>query len=319
MEEKEKTRILKERFGLTQIHKLALHDDADGISSGVLLTYVFKTAEVSAPENFGEVGDADACVDMRPKDPNWEGQLCLDHHDGHPEEKDRKYKLVWGNQPTTKIVYDLFKDFIPEKQHFKMAIGCAGDGRAEIIPVEVWRKNPTLLSNVESVYERAGRLTKYPMPLYLKVVSGVNACCKIPGKWYTAYSILRAAEDPYQILFDDAINLARKMVSEERRRCIREFNPIDLNNYLRVWPIESDYKIERGLAWRAEETDMKTSIVVNLKRRSFSIRGVLASLVYEEMKKKGYEAGGHPGFGGGLLREDQELKTLLKDLSEVRI
>jgi len=40
--EKEKMKELKEKYDITRIGKLALHDDADGISSGVLLTYVFR-------------------------------------------------------------------------------------------------------------------------------------------------------------------------------------------------------------------------------------------------------------------------------------
>lgn len=318
MEEKEKLRILKEKYGLTRINKLALHDDSDGLSSGVLLTYVFKTAEVMSPEIFGEVEDSDVCTDMKPLDPKWSG-LCFDHHPGHLEEKDRNYRLVWGDQPATKIVYDLFKDFIPEQNHWKMAIGTAGDGKADIIPIEIWRRFPMLLSRIQSIYERGLKLTFYPLPLYLRIISGLNACCKIPGKWYTAYTILRLAEDPFDILYDDAINLARRMVAEERKRCIKEYKAVDLNDLIRAWPIESEYKIERGLAWRAEQVDQKTTVVINQKRQSISIRGVLATLIYEELSKIGYEVGGHPGFGGGVLKENQDLKTLLRDLKKIKI
>lgn len=318
MDEKEKMRILKEKFGITQIGKLAMHDDADGISSGVLLTYVFKTAEVVSPDIFGEVGDANVCVDMRPLDPKWTG-LCFDHHPDHPEEKDRSYKLVWGDEPATKIIYDLFKDFLEPHQHWKMAIGTCGDGRPEIVPKDIWQRFPMLLSKVQSVYERGTRLNLYPMPLYMKVVSGLNSCCKIPGKWYTAYSVLRTAEDPLDIIHDDAVNLAGRLVSEERKRVVRDFPIIDLSDYIRVWPIESEYKIERGLAWRANEVDQKTSIVINKKTRALSIRGVLAGTIYEELSKMGYEVGGHPGFGGGLLKEEQDYKTLMKDLKKIKI
>jgi len=317
-EEKRKLEELKEKFGITRIGKLAVHDDADGISSGILLTYVFKTHEVMSPDVFGEVEDSNVCVDMKPLDPNWEG-LCFDHHPGHPDEKDRKYKLVWGDEPATKIVYDLFKDYIPEKHHWKMAIGTSGDGRKEIIPLEIWRRFPMLLSNVNATYERYSKLTMYPLPMHLKVVSGINACCKIPGKWYTAYQVLRAAEDPLDVLYDDAINLARKLVSEERKRCIKEYDIIDLNDFIRIWPIESEYKIERGLAWRAEQTDQKTTIVINLKRSSLSIRGVLAELIYQTLQKEGYDVGGHPGFGGGFLKETQDWKTLIRELKKIKI
>lgn len=200
MNEQEKLKKLQEKFGITRIDKLALHDDADGISSGVLLTYVFKTAEVMAPDVFGEVEDADVCTDMKPVDPNWPG-LCFDHHPGHPEAKDRKYKLVWGDEPATKVVYDVCKEFIPEEHGWKMIIGTAGDGRADIIPVEMWRKFPFLISNFQNVYDSRGQIRLYPMPVYMRIVSGINACCKIPGKWYTAYSILRSAEDASELLF----------------------------------------------------------------------------------------------------------------------
>jgi len=318
MKEKDKLEKLKEKFGVTRIGKLAVHDDADGISAGVLMTYVFKVMEVMAPEVFGEVEDANACVDMKPVDPNWEG-LCIDHHPGHPEEKDRKYKLIWGDQPATKIVYDVFKEYIPEKHHWKMAIGTSGDGKANIVPLEIWKKNPMLLSRFQSVYETRGQIRLYPMPIYMRVCSGINACCKIPGKWYSAYSLFRAAESPLDIIFDDAVNLARKLVSEERKRVTRDFSIIDLNDYIRVWPIESEYRIHRGLAWKAENVDHKTSVVINIKTKAISIRGVLATLICNHMNARGYEAGGHPGFAGGVLKEHQDWKDLVKVLKEINI
>lgn len=317
MEEKEKLEKLKEKFGMSRIGKLALHDDADGISSGVLLTYVFKTAEVMSPDIFGEVEDADACVDMKPVDPNWAG-LCIDHHPNHPEAKERKYKLIWGDEPTSKIVYDVFKEFIPEKYYWKMAIGTAGDGRAEIVPGEIWKKWPVLMSNIQSVYDSRG-LRLYPLPVYMRIVSLINACCKIPGKWYTSYSVLRAVEDPIDLLFDDALKLAQRLVAEERKRVVKEYQMIDLNDYIRIWPIESEYKIERGLAWRAEQVDHKTTVVLNLKTGAISIRGILTTLVCEELNKAGYEAGGHPGFGGAILKEEQDWKELVKILEKIRI
>jgi len=309
---------LKAKFGITRIGKLAVHDDADGISSGVLLTYVFKTAEVMAPDVFGEVEDADVCTDMKPVDPNWEG-LCFDHHPGHPDTKKRKYRLVWGDEPTTKIVYDLFKEYIPEEHHWKMAIGTAGDGKADIIPRDIWKRFPLLLARYQSVYEYRGSIKLYPMPLYMRVGSGLNACCKMPGKWYTAYSVLRAAKGPLDVLHDDAINLARRMVNEERKRVVKEHNMIDLSDHIRVWPIESEYKIQRGLAWRAEQIDHKTSVVINLKTGTISIRGILASMICTHLKGLGYEVGGHPGFAGGILKSNQEWKTLIKDLKKLKI
>lgn len=320
MEKKKKESLedLKERYGIQRIGKLAVHDDADGISSGVLLTYVFKTHEVMSPDVFGAVEDAEVCTDMKPLDPKWPG-LCFDHHPNHPEEKDREYRLVWGDEPATKVVWDMFKQHIPEQHHWKMAIGTSGDGRAEIIPMSIWQRFPMLLSMYQSTYERYGKLTMYPMPMHMKIVSGLNACCKIPGKWYTAYQVLRAAEDPLDVIYDDAVKMAYKLVSEERRRCMKDYNIIDLNDHIRVWPIESEYKIERGLAWRAEQHDHKTSVVVNLKRGSMSIRGLLAELIYKELLAKGYEVGGHPGFGGGFLKESQDWKTLVRELKKIRI
>lgn len=309
---------LKEKFGISKINKLSVHDDADGLSSGILLTYVFKTAEVMAPDVFGEVEDSDVCVDMKPVDPNWPG-LCFDHHPGHPDAKDRKYKLVWGDEPATKIVYDTFKQYIPEKHHWKMAIGTAGDGRAELVPIEIWRKFPLLLSNHSAVYEKYGSLKLYPIPIYTRIISGINAACKIPGKWYSAYTILRASEDPLDILEDDAINLARRLVNEETRRVVKEHEVIELNDYIRAWVIESEYRIQRGLAWRAEQLDHKTSVVLNSKTGAISIRGILAELICEELGKKGYELGGHPGFSGGQLKEGQDYKELLKALKDIKL
>ena len=142
--------------------------------------------------------------------------------------------------------------------------------------------------------------------------------CKLPEKWYTSYQVLKAAKEPLDILEDPSLKAAKESVDEEERRVMRETRPIELP-YFRVWEISSDYKIERSLAWKAEESDKKTTLVVNTKTGRISLRGVLSLVIYQEMRKMNYNINGHPGFGGGKLTKDQTIQDLIRDLRKIKI
>lgn len=309
------------------IDLLYMHDDADGITSGVLMAHAFPVKEVYCPEDFGEweplpipekkYVPPNVAVDMIPKDPRWEG-ICIDHHPGHHPEDQRKYILISDGIPTCGIVYNMFKDYIPKEYHWKVAVGLTGDGQPELIPPEIWTSCPTLLDRYVTPYEKFGKVTFSKVPVFLKLSSLINAPPKIPEKWYLSYQVLKNAKDPLDVLFDPSLRAAKEAVDEEERRVVKESRPIELPN-IRVWEISSEYKIERTLGWKAEEVDKKTTIVINSRTGRMSLRGVLSLIIYQELRKKGYNINGHPGFGGGKLNKDQTVEDLIRDLKSIKI
>jgi len=323
--EQKKQEIYK-KYGIDHIQKLACHNDADGLTSGVFLTFVFKTAGVFCPADFGKwpiVAQGqeippDVCCDMIPFDPNWTG-LAFDHHPGHPPEDQRKYKLVWGNVPTSLVVFNTFKDVIPVEQRWKVAVGLVGDGQPELIPNEVWKSTPTLLEYYTRPYEKYGKLTFSSFPIYLSITSAINAACKIPENWYQAYQVLRKASTPYDIIEDKALLAAKEMVKTEEARVIREANPVNVYGWLKLWTMSSKFQIERTLAFRAEEATHVTTLVINEETKRMSMRGPLAELVCEFLNQNGVQIHGHPGFSGGTLKEDQNAYQVYKILQKLKI
>jgi len=314
------------RYGFETIKKLALHDDADGLTSGFFLTFPFKVEKVFCPEGFGEwpiEGEGkdeppDVSCDMKPANPEWNG-LCIDHHPTHPSKEERNYKLIWDNKPTSLIVYELFKELIPREHRWKVIIGLAGDGQPELTPLEIWKEYTFLLEKTNTVREKFSNLNFYSTPVYLRLTSGINACCKIPDKWYVAWKVLKVVTTPQEILDDSALNVAKKFVEEERQRLLRETSPIELRNWLRVWKIESEYKLERTLSWQSWERTKTTTIVVNEKRRTISMRGVLSELIASYLREKGFIIAGHLGFSGGRLKEFQDFSLLLQTLRGLKL
>jgi len=327
-----RTEIEQLKAQVEPIKKLAFHDDADGVSSAVLLSYVFRIEKVWAPEDFGEwplkpykiEGQAelelppDACVDMVPSNPQWSG-LCIDHHPLHPPENERKYKLIFGDAPTAVIIYTLFKNVIPKEQKWKVAVGAVGDGQPELIPTEIWREYPVLLEEMVSSWDKYGKLETASYPIYFRLSSGINAMCKLPEKWYSAYTILRNAKSPWDLINDSSLKSAKEIVDEERARILRETTPIQLRNGIRLWVFESQTKIERTIAWELWDKDKRTVVALNKATGRGSIRGVLATLIYEHLNQHGFKASGHPGFGGLKLRPDQTWEQVYECLANLKV
>jgi len=325
MEVLSKKAYLELKKKIEPIGRLALHDDADGISSAVLLTYVFDVNEVWAPEDFGvwEINPKkgtvpDACVDMVPANPLWNGKLCIDHHIHPPEEK-RNYKLIWGEVPTGIIIFSLFKNFIPKEHWWKCAVSAVGDGVPEVIPTEVWRACPELLEKTVTTYERYYKLETTKYPIYLRLAAPINAASKIPNKWYVAYQVLKNAKSPLDLFEDPALQSAKDFVAEEKKRIIKGSNAIELRNSIKIWRFSSELKLERTLAFELEQSDRITTIAVNEKTGRGSIRGVLAQLIYEHLQSNGFVASGHPGFGGLSLGPSQTVEELISCLRNLKI
>jgi len=318
------------RQKIEPIKKLAFHDDADGVSSAVLLSYIFKINKVWAPAEFGEWPikpyqvngkteiPPDACVDMVPQNPAWEG-FAIDHHPGHPPEGKRSYQLILGAAPTAVVVYTLFREVIPKDQRWKMVVGAVGDGQPELIPPDIWRDYPMLLEETVTSWERYGKIETSNFPLYLRLSSGINAMCKLPEKWYNAYSVLRNAKSPWDLVNDTTLKSAKDIIDGERSKVYRETNPIQLRNGIRVWGFNSETKIERTVSWEMWDKDKRTIVAVNMTTGRGSIRGTLATLVYEHLSNNGFQASGHPGFGGLRLKPNQTFDDVYKCLAELKL
>lgn len=320
--------MLKNKIDLKTIKLLYMHDDADGISSAVLLSHVFPVTKVFCPEDFGvwepkadlakNYVPPNVCVDMIPQDSSWNG-ICFDHHPNHPPASERKYTLVWDQCPATKIIYDLYKDKIPKEHRWKIAVGLVGDGAANLIPSEIWRSYPELMHGYSTyVAEKYGKLTISIYPMYMRLSSFVNAACKIPDKWYIAYQVMKNARSPLDIVEDPALKACKDAVRDEMSRILRDSRPIDLP-YIRFWRIDSVMKLERTIGWKSNEKDHKTTLVLNTKTNRMSIRGVMSLLLFEELNKMGYQVNGHPGFGGGRLVKGQTPQQLLKDIKKIKL
>ena len=319
------------RRKIEPIKKLALHDDADGVSSAVLLSYVFKVEKVWAPSDFGvwnikpykdktgqTIYPPDVCVDMVPANPKWDG-FCIDHHPAHPPEDKRVYRLIHGDVPTAVIIYKLFRNYIPKEHRWKVVVGAVGDGQPEVIPPEIWREYPELLEKYISTWERYSRIETSSFPLYLKLSSPINAACKIPDKWYIAYSVLRAAKSPLDILEDSALKNAKEYVDDEFKQVVKNSHAIELTNGIRLCTISTELKLERTIAYMLEQKDKITTVVINEKTKRGSIRGTLATLVYEHLQQEGFKASGHPGFGGLVLSPTQTIDELYKALRKLKL
>jgi len=327
-----KEEIEQLRKKVEPIKKLAFHDDADGVSSAVLLSYIFKINKIWAPEDFGEWPikpykvegqeqleiPPDACVDMVPANPQWIG-LCFDHHPGHPPEGQRGYQLIHGDGPTAVVVYTLFRGVIPKDQRWKIVVGAVGDGQPELIPPEVWREFPVLLEETVTSWERYGKIETSNYPLYLRLSSGINAMCKLPEKWYNAYMALRNAKSPWDLINDTTLKSAKDIIDGERSKVYRETSPIQLRNGIRIWGFESPSKIERTVAWEMWDKDKRTIVAINRTTARGSIRGTLATLVYEHLSQYGFKASGHPGFGGLKLKPNQTFEEVYQCLANLKI
>lgn len=304
--------------GIPTINKLCIHGDADGLASGVLIGYVSKVNNVWSPEEFGDAKDSDVVLDQVPVDPT-QPYIVFDHH-SHPPKEKRKYQLVWDQVPATLIVYECFKAQIPDDMKWKVAVGLVGDGQPELIPLEVWKLCPELLTGYATASERYGKLSIYSIPLYLKLSSGINACCKLSeDKWYNAYQVLKNVKTPLQLIEDPVLETALDFIRKEHDRVIREYHPIEFP-YFRYWKISSDYRMERHLAPKVMEGfDRKTTIIFNEKTKRMSIRGTLTPLLVEFLKANNIQANGHPGFAGGNLTASQNPDDLYKVLKKFRI
>jgi hypothetical protein len=283
---------------------VSTHHDADGVASAVLFGLAQKIENIEFPERFGEItetGDVkfNVCLDMKPFNPKWDG-ICFDHHPGHPEVKDRKYKLSFFDVPATLGIYNKFYDKIPKTERWKVAVGCVGDGQPELIPSSAIKAEPTLLDRVITVSERYGQLNTFDLPLYMRLSSPVNALCKI-GNPYLAYQMLRDAKSPYEVFYDPKATKAKAELRSEETRITKTDNPLEIGDII-VWKVNTKYRITGTLGIKMWNKTRRTTVIINEFTGSGSIRGVLTNLLIDELGDK-YSVGGHAGYAGFVFRD----------------
>ena len=300
--------------------KIATHSDADGVTSAVLLVKGLKLEEgeytVRFPEKFGDVRDEDYCLDMRPIDPDYEGTV-IDHHPCHSE--DRKYTLIHGDVPASRLVYDQVKNDLTEKDDWKVVVGVSGDGQPEVTPNEIWERHPELFDEVVSIYLKYGiesMMSVYPNRVFSLLSSYINSACRL-FKPEIAFGVLKDATDVYDVInnahlinFKKKLYMIRKGVLENLEQVIQT------RNFCFVM-YSADARIEGVIASKIQQEIPKTIIALNQKTMSGSIRGVLSNWLVEKMNMIGIESGGHAGYAGFSITSSAQIELIKKLIRKI--
>ena len=294
---------------------IAIHHDADGISSAVLLMKSMDKKqsdfETFFPDVFGSFLDKNSyMVDMTPRE-GFEG-VCYDHHDQHPDKID--YKLIFGHKPTSALVFeDRFK-YLPSNEWWKMAVGCVGDYSVESIPPKVWDSSPSLRDVHTTVWEEWGELNVQisHYTVYKLIASPINAACRV-GKEHIALDKLFNANRPTDLLYDEELNSYKVKVQKEVKRVIKDSGKSD--NPRLIFPgagdiglisFRSKLRISGIVSSKIHEVfsgnDAKTIIAINETRGNGgkgSIRGNMTGYIASKLSEAGFATGGH-GVAAGF-------------------
>ncbi len=299
--------------------KVATHHDADGIFSGVLTKLANPTiGGLVFPLEFGDVSEEACVLDMVPINPSYQG-IVIDHHPQHTG-RDNKYQLYNLGVPTSLAVWKIWRDVIPKSQWWKVAAGCAGDGQVELVPSDIWRACPEILDGISRTYASYGKVKVYTTPVWMSLSAAINSVSRAMGPEGTemALNLATGHYNPLTLLRDPVVIKARAYQEVEVKKVMQEFSQVDMGRFV-FWEVSSGMSIESILAQRSETSTKKTTLVVNSKTGTISMRGVLVSLLVEELSKRGFKVGGHAGYSGGKLGQRQDPSDLLKAMREVKI
>jgi len=303
---------------------VATHRDADGCYSTALIAEVYKINAIDIPDKF-----QDYCYFPSEKEGNRPINLALDlgqslykefkgvvidHHD-HPNPW---YMLLWDIVPTSLIVYNTFKDKIPDIHKWKVAGGLVGDGQSELIPSEIWDLFPVLLEERTYLYASYGKVKEYPQIVYQMLSSPVNAMCRL-GNAVDAIKIIKRAKHPDDILENPVMKNDVLTIRKEEQRILTEYNILKtVKNVVSIMEIESNAWISSRIASKIQANNpRKTIVVVNPRKSEISIRGTLASYLGEKLRQAGFLCGGHPGFWGGSIEETQTVRDLVETIRSI--
>jgi len=285
--------------------KCRIHDDSDGITGGVLYKKAHPETEIEIPNEFGDTSDwqsGDVMIDMVPTCSDIEG-IVIDHHLGHSD--NRKYTLHWSSEvPASVIVYNLYKDNIPDDDKWKVVVGCVGDVSPESIPIEIWEMYPELLD-----------IDMYDNPMFFSLSPCINAYCRV-GKYYEGFQKLYEVKDPLDLLSDKEIAKYKRLISKEVQTIISEM-PVHHYDHVTLLEYESDYSIGGYLA--AKLGPKIPVVVYNSKSKSGSIRGYLCSYIKDILEKsiEDIVIGGHPSAMGFTLQNEDDIEIVKKVLKEI--
>ena len=282
--------------------KIFAHHDPDGLISA----YFVKKAiggEIVVVEEFGDTSKwekGDFMVDMRPKDPNIEGQV-IDHHPNHPTIVERKYNLIWDDVPASLICWRLYKDKIPKKEWWKVVIGIVGDGQPNLIPYEIFESNKILLQNLKT-YSRLSygdwKMSYYPA--YLLVSSPINAYARC-HEYKTALALIEKATSPLDIIENKEAIAKKNEVARACENAIENAHIYDFLNLKVVFFKSENIRLSGYIASKLSNQNT-TVLAINEVNGNLSLRGDLSLYYREKFKKLKYlELDGHPGFMGCLL------------------
>jgi len=310
--------------------KILAHKDADGIASLVLLVEALNTKYITVGTQ-GRFRDytldgelADIVLDLgAPLQEDFSG-IAIDHHDHF--NWPGKYDLIWDNKPTTRIIYDLFRNRIPNESKWKAVVGICGDGQPALIPDEIWDTFGALLflriDTVEGKYY--GKYTHWSAPLYKLLHSPINYIART-GDGYAAYRLLKQASSPLEIPFNPLALEAEQRIKDVMKLITSPKVPSDklrLIHFSRIPVILCSINYEEAIGSLVAYNILnlyknKTVIVVNRQTLAGSIRGDLAKYIANKLANEGFEAGGHPGFCGITLKDSDEYWKLLETLGKI--
>jgi len=290
---------------------VSAHNDADGVTSAVLLSYALPTKTVF-PKNFGEVDPSyDIIVDQVPRDATF-SNIVFDHHPGHPDEANRGYTLVYDTVPASLIVYRFVKNKIPKHMLWKVVVGVCGDGQPELIPTEVWDACPELCNEI--VMNKRGKYGKYvgSVPMWDSLSAPINYACRLAKAGpELAYNLLRSFITPLDLIREPAFKSCRDEIIKDIEATVDGLQLVDCGKVI-FGEIRSENKIESLISYRYLKKS-KVVCMVNSHSKSISIRGVYTKWLLDKLQPKGWEVGGHAGFAGGNLGA-KTAKELLKDI-----
>ena len=290
------------------------HHDSDGITTAYFTSFKYPTATIEVWN--GEFGDTtgmkkgDIMCDMKPIQ-NLAGLIVIDHHLPHPE--DRKYELFSDDVPASLIAWRMYKDLIPKSEWWKVAIGLAGDGQAELIPTEVYEACPELLVKVKtSAYKSYGKWSVGRYPVYKLLSSPVNAFLR-KHMFNEALNLMKYSQQPSNILHSLKAQAAKRDVAAEFESIIKGANMYEFDN-LAIFVFDSKYRMTGYIASAMQNTfDGKAIMAINKKTKRGSLRGDLAYYWRDRLEHLEYlTIGGHPGFCGLNLTIEPE--TLVEDI-----
>jgi len=293
---------------------IVAHSDADGISAAALYLIAnnIDIEKVRFPEVFGDyVTPNDIMLDMTPLE-GFKG-LCIDHHPQHPENPE--YQLIWDNVPTTYIVWKHFKENIPKGHWWKVVVGVAGDGQANVLEPMFWYMFPELLLVSESRYWGGSSYKNWEYPVYLRLASLINAAARSRNPNLALRKLIeaRTVDD---ILEDAELEAYRVQLSKRVSEIVNKEAKVYSLGPLRLVLYSAEERLGGRIAHRFWEEGM-TVIAVNQQTNEVSIRGDLTTLLVELLNKGYGRFGGHAGYAGGELTNPIGPSTLYELITKI--